>query len=68
MRDISLIKEGLITNEYSLYWKNNLIPGEYRQWHKKCSNAIWKNEILNSKKIEDFFFITIKRNLIGLNL
>lgn len=50
------MKDGLIVNEYNLYWKNELIPGEYRQWRKKCSNAFWKNEILNSKKIEDLFF------------
>jgi hypothetical protein len=38
-------EEGLKTNEFNLYWKKNLILGEYRQWRKKCTDAVWKNEI-----------------------
>jgi hypothetical protein len=46
---------GLVTNEFNLYWKYNLILGDLRGWRKKVSEVIWKNEILNSKKIEDLF-------------
>jgi hypothetical protein len=54
------LEEGLKTNEFNLYWKKNLILGEYRQWRKKCTDAIWKNEILNSSKIEDLFMKNYK--------
>lgn len=33
-----------------------MIPGEYREWHKRITNAIWKNEILNSHKLEELFY------------
>ncbi|GBC08297.1 hypothetical protein RclHR1_00800024 [Rhizophagus clarus] len=45
---------------FNLYWKKNLILGEYRQWRKRCTDAIWKNEILNSKKLEDLFIFNFK--------
>lgn len=54
--DFALNDEGLKVNEYNLYWKKQLIPGDYRNWRKRCTNAIWKNEILNSKKLEDLFY------------
>lgn len=31
-----------------------------RGWRKKVTDAIWKNEILNSCKIEDLFFYNWK--------
>lgn len=48
--------EGLVTDEFNLYWKHNLVLGDLRGWRKKVSEGIWKNEILNSKKIEDLFY------------
>lgn len=55
-----VLEEGLITNECNLFWKRNLIKGNYRGWRKKCTEAIWKYEILNSRKIEDLFFYNYK--------
>ncbi|PKK71333.1 hypothetical protein RhiirC2_778524 [Rhizophagus irregularis] len=57
--EFELIDEALVTNEFNLIWNNRLITGGYRAWRKKITNAIWKNEILNSDKLE-------KKNLIGL--
>ncbi|UZO15149.1 uncharacterized protein OCT59_006583 [Rhizophagus irregularis] len=53
--NFELIEEGLIVNEYNLIWNNKLITGGFRSWRKLVTNAIWKNEILNSEKLEDLF-------------
>ncbi|GES80037.1 hypothetical protein GLOIN_2v1817843 [Rhizophagus clarus] len=45
----------------SKYMNKNLPQNrEYRQWRKRCTDAIWKNEILNSKKLEDLFIFNFK--------
>ncbi|UZO09602.1 uncharacterized protein OCT59_029819 [Rhizophagus irregularis] len=31
-----------------------------RAWRKKCSELIWKNEMLNSSKVEDLFYYNYK--------
>ncbi|PKK62265.1 hypothetical protein RhiirC2_717830 [Rhizophagus irregularis] len=36
-------------DDFNLYWKKHLIPGGLRAWRKKCSELIWKNEMLNSE-------------------
>ncbi|PKY16062.1 hypothetical protein RhiirB3_428380 [Rhizophagus irregularis] len=36
------------------------IPGGLRAWRKKCSELIWKHEMLNSSKVEDLFFYNYK--------
>ncbi|POG53486.1 hypothetical protein GLOIN_2v29323, partial [Rhizophagus irregularis DAOM 181602=DAOM 197198] len=53
--NFELIDEGLITNEYNLIWNNKLITGGFRVWRKAVTLAIWKNEILNSERLEDLF-------------
>ncbi|GET64071.1 hypothetical protein GLOIN_2v1873035 [Rhizophagus irregularis DAOM 181602=DAOM 197198] len=30
--------------------------GDYRGWREKCTEAIWKNELLNSGKLDDLFY------------
>ncbi|PKY53047.1 hypothetical protein RhiirA4_471056 [Rhizophagus irregularis] len=35
--------------------------GGYRGWRKKITNAIWKNEILNSEKLNDLFMYNFKK-------
>ncbi|PKK62315.1 hypothetical protein RhiirC2_790546 [Rhizophagus irregularis] len=52
--------ESFIVNEYNLYWNYRLIFGNYRGWQKKMTEVKWKNEILNSKKIEDLFYYNFK--------
>uniref|UniRef100_U9TBL8 Reverse transcriptase zinc-binding domain-containing protein n=1 Tax=Rhizophagus irregularis (strain DAOM 181602 / DAOM 197198 / MUCL 43194) TaxID=747089 RepID=U9TBL8_RHIID len=47
-------------DDFNLYWKKHLIPGGIRAWRKKCSELIWKNEMLNSRKVEDLFFYNHK--------
>ena len=44
---IEIVDEGLIINEFNLFWKNTLIMGNYRGWRNKCMEAIWKNEVEN---------------------
>ncbi|PKY31997.1 hypothetical protein RhiirB3_449892 [Rhizophagus irregularis] len=59
--EFELIDEALITNEFNLIWDNRLITGGYRAWRKKITNAIWKNEILNSEKLDDLFVYNYKK-------
>ncbi|CAB5387246.1 unnamed protein product [Rhizophagus irregularis] len=40
------IDEAMSFNDFNLYWKKILIPGGLRAWRKKCSELIWKNEML----------------------
>ncbi|PKY26184.1 hypothetical protein RhiirB3_441412 [Rhizophagus irregularis] len=40
---------------------NRIIAGGYRGWRKKITNAIWKNEILNSEKLNDLFMYNFKK-------
>ncbi|CAG8738634.1 9222_t:CDS:2, partial [Rhizophagus irregularis] len=58
------IEEALVVNEFNLYWKRILIAGNYGGWRKKCTEAVWKNEILNSGKLEDLFYLTLNASLI----
>ncbi|PKY53813.1 hypothetical protein RhiirA4_472233 [Rhizophagus irregularis] len=53
---VEIIEEALIVNEFNLYWEKILITGDYRGWRKKCTEAIWKNEILNSGKLDLFYY------------
>lgn len=55
-----------MVNEFNLYWKRILIAGNYGGWRKKCTEAVWKNEILNSGKLEDLFYLTLNASLIGI--
>ncbi|PKB94880.1 hypothetical protein RhiirA5_437856, partial [Rhizophagus irregularis] len=59
--NFELIDEGLITNEYNLIWNNRLITGGFRSWRKSVTNAMWKNEILNSEKLEDLFMYNYRK-------
>ncbi|POG80787.1 uncharacterized protein OCT59_013976 [Rhizophagus irregularis] len=59
--EFKLIDEALIVNEFNLIWNNRLITGGYRAWRKKITNAIWKNEILNSDKLDDLFVYNYKK-------
>ncbi|CAB4424719.1 unnamed protein product [Rhizophagus irregularis] len=52
---IEIIENALLINEYNLIWRKNIITGGFRKWRKKVSMAIWKNEILNSNKLNDLF-------------
>ncbi|PKC71219.1 hypothetical protein RhiirA1_453784 [Rhizophagus irregularis] len=58
--EIYFCEEGYKNNEYNLYWNLNLILGNYRGWQKKITETRWKNEFLNSKKIEDLFYYNFK--------
>ncbi|RGB35188.1 hypothetical protein C1646_759641 [Rhizophagus diaphanus] len=58
---IEIFDQGLLVNEFNLIWNNNVITGGYRKWRKKVSMAIWKNEILNSDKLNDLFMYNYKR-------
>ncbi|EXX73798.1 hypothetical protein GLOIN_2v1771092 [Rhizophagus irregularis DAOM 181602=DAOM 197198] len=59
--NFELIDEGLTTNEYNLIWNNRLITGGFRSWRKSVTNAMWKNEILNSEKLEDLFMYNYRK-------
>ncbi|EXX74870.1 hypothetical protein GLOIN_2v1824527 [Rhizophagus irregularis DAOM 181602=DAOM 197198] len=59
--DFELIDEALIINEFNVIWNNRIISGGYRTWRKKITNAIWKNEILNSEKLDDLFVYNYKK-------
>jgi hypothetical protein len=60
LSDFEIEDEGLKINEFNLYWKKHLILGDYRQWRKRCTDAVWKNEILNSRKLDDLFIKNYK--------
>ncbi|PKC09158.1 hypothetical protein RhiirA5_375674 [Rhizophagus irregularis] len=54
--------EALLVNEFNLYWNQRLITGGYtRGWRKKVTNAIWKNEMLNSNRLDDLFMYNFKK-------
>ncbi|CAB4418823.1 unnamed protein product [Rhizophagus irregularis] len=59
--NFEIIDDALITNEFNLYWNQRLINGGYRGWRKKITNVIWKNEILNSNRLDDLFMYNYKR-------
>ncbi|PKY54611.1 hypothetical protein RhiirA4_473512, partial [Rhizophagus irregularis] len=59
--DFELIDEALVVNEFNLIWKNKIITGGLRTWRKKITNAIWKNEILNSELLDDLFVYNYKK-------
>lgn len=59
--DFELIDEALVVNEFNLIWKDKIITGGLRAWRKKIMNAIWKNEILNSEKLDDLFVYNYKK-------
>ncbi|PKY30268.1 hypothetical protein RhiirB3_392431 [Rhizophagus irregularis] len=59
--DFELIDEALIINEFNVIWNNRIISGGYRAWRKKITNVIWKNEILNSEKLDDLFVYNYKK-------
>ena len=57
---MKFIDEAMSFDEFNLYWKKIIIKGGIREWRKKCSDLIWKNEMLNSRKIEDLFYYNYK--------
>ncbi|CAB4422622.1 unnamed protein product [Rhizophagus irregularis] len=57
---MKFIDEVMSFDEFNLYWKKILISGGLRAWRKKCSELIWKNEMLNSSKVEDLFYYNYK--------
>ncbi|CAB4430219.1 unnamed protein product [Rhizophagus irregularis] len=58
---IDIIENALLINEYNLIWNKLIISGGFRKWRKKASDAIWKNEILNSEKLNDLFMYNFKK-------
>ncbi|PKY51335.1 hypothetical protein RhiirA4_468305 [Rhizophagus irregularis] len=56
-----IIDSALLTNDYNLFWKKQIITGGFRQWRKKVTDAIWKNELLNSEKLNDLFMYNFKK-------
>ncbi|GBC14484.2 hypothetical protein GLOIN_2v1478197 [Rhizophagus irregularis DAOM 181602=DAOM 197198] len=58
---IEIIENALLINEYNLIWRKNIITGGFRNWRKKVSMALWKNEILNSNKLNDLFIFNFKK-------
>lgn len=58
---IDIIDNALLINEYNLIWNKSIISGGFRKWRKKASDAIWKNEILNSEKLNDLFMYNFKK-------
>ncbi|PKK58451.1 hypothetical protein RhiirC2_796271 [Rhizophagus irregularis] len=58
---IDISDNALLVNEYNLIWKKNIITGGFRKWRKKVSMALWKNEILNSNKLNDLFMYNFKK-------
>ncbi|GET00318.1 hypothetical protein GLOIN_2v1824527 [Rhizophagus clarus] len=58
--EINLEETYLKSKEFNIHWHNILITGEYRKWRKKCSDAHWKNKILNSNRLEDLFMLNFK--------
>ncbi|PKY26528.1 hypothetical protein RhiirB3_441880 [Rhizophagus irregularis] len=62
--DCSIMMDGLLINEFNLYWNKSLITGEFRDWAKLQTMVKYKNEILNSELIEgttDLCYIVSKR-------
>ncbi|CAB4439657.1 unnamed protein product [Rhizophagus irregularis] len=59
--NFEIVDDALITNEFNLYWNQRLINGGYRGWRKKVTNVIWKNEILNSNRLNDLFMYNHKK-------
>ncbi|GES90047.1 hypothetical protein GLOIN_2v1835445 [Rhizophagus clarus] len=57
---IHIEEETLKTNEYNLYWNNNLVKWAYRRWSKIISQAKWKHDLLHCKLIEDLFINNYK--------
>ncbi|PKC69874.1 hypothetical protein RhiirA1_455450 [Rhizophagus irregularis] len=57
---MNIIDEAMSFDEFNLYWKKILISGGLRAWRKKCSELIWKNEMLNNSKVEDLFYYNYK--------
>ncbi|GES87658.1 hypothetical protein GLOIN_2v1824527 [Rhizophagus clarus] len=57
---IHIEDETLKTNEYNIYWNNNLVKWAYRRWSKIISQAKWKHELLHCKLIEDLFINNYK--------
>ncbi|PKK63251.1 hypothetical protein RhiirC2_789169 [Rhizophagus irregularis] len=57
---MKFIDEAMSFDEFNLYWKKILISGGLRAWRKKCSELIWKNEMLNNSKVEDLFYYNYK--------
>ncbi|GBC10080.1 hypothetical protein RclHR1_09320001 [Rhizophagus clarus] len=60
VEEINLEETYLIKKEFNLNWQNIPIPGGYRQWSKKRTDAYWKNEILNSTHLEGLFMFNFK--------
>ncbi|PKY60175.1 hypothetical protein RhiirA4_430933 [Rhizophagus irregularis] len=58
---IEIVENALLINEYNLIWRNHIITGGFRKWRKKVSMAIWKNEILNSNKLNDLFMLNFMK-------
>ncbi|CAB5362275.1 unnamed protein product [Rhizophagus irregularis] len=58
---IDISDNALLVNEYNLIWKKNIITGGFRKWRKNVSMALWKNEILNSNKLNDLFMYNFKK-------
>ncbi|PKC09568.1 hypothetical protein RhiirA5_415501 [Rhizophagus irregularis] len=65
---IEIIEEALLVNEYNLIWNKKIVMGGFRKWSKKVTDAIWKNEILNSEKLDDLFMYNFRKNLTGKQL
>ncbi|GBB96289.1 hypothetical protein RclHR1_02720004 [Rhizophagus clarus] len=60
IEEIHIEDEILKTNEYNIYWNNNLVKWAYRRWSKIISQAKWKNELLHCKLVEDLFINNYK--------
>lgn len=56
----SIMMDGLLINEFNLYWNKSLITGEFRDWAKLKTMVKYKNEFLNSELIEDLFYLWIR--------
>ncbi|PKB93194.1 hypothetical protein RhiirA5_442059 [Rhizophagus irregularis] len=52
-------------DDFNLYWKKHLIPGGLRAWRKKCSELIWKNEMLNIIEIVTVHHGKSKKKMYG---
>src|SRR6266536_96956 len=58
---LTINEEKLIINEFNLYWRQNIIGGDYRRWAKTKINLKYKNEKLNSEALEDLFWRNYKQ-------
>ncbi|UZO04077.1 uncharacterized protein OCT59_024476 [Rhizophagus irregularis] len=61
---VEIVEEALLVNEYNLIWNKKIITGGFRNWKKKVTNVIWKNEILNSEKLDDLFMYNFRNGCI----